>query len=79
MRTAENRLVWKLEREAYVGKIIRASGDLKGALIIRHIDGSLYQATLDGETTFVSGVKSKKNKAFISDNKIEWKLWEDAR
>lgn len=41
MRTAEQRLIWKMERKALEGETIR-DGKYEGYQVIEHIDGSLY-------------------------------------
>ena len=63
--TAEQKARFAEERRERVGELI-LRGELRGALVIEHIKGSLYRVQLgSGEETFASNNKSSG----------EWRFW----
>jgi len=78
--TAEQRLQFKREREALVGKLITQKGPLCGALVKEHVRGSQYVVCLaNGTEAYVSHKKAHRghSKPSTSLSGEGWRLWED--
>lgn len=76
--TAEDRSVFKKEREALVGSLITQPGILCGALVKEHVKGSQYVVLLaNGVETYVSHKKPRGafSEAPTSLSASGWKLW----
>ena len=81
--TADQRLQYKREREALVGKLITQKGPLCGGLVKEHVRGSQYVVCLaDGTEAYASHKKAHRghSKPPTSHSNVStdgWRLWED--
>jgi hypothetical protein len=78
--TAEQRLQFKLEREALVGNLITQKGPLCGALVKAHVRGSQYVVCLpNGTEVHASHKKARRGHSKPSTSLSEqgWRLWEE--
>ncbi len=74
--TAEQRLQFKRDREAMVGRLITQEGTFCGALVKEHVRGSQYLVRLpDGTEVFASHKKRSTPRAGLSEG--GWRLWEN--